>query len=203
METLAPRSVTLLSATHTSARFPFVSPPGELVDADGKVAGRVVDGGVHDVSGAQTALDLVRSISRGNKKDFHPIIVDLDNDPEDSAPAEDQSSNMQGIGELQTIISAISHSHNDQSALAKHELLALVCDLKGGYLSLKVDKEKAGPIGLGWTLSQSTGNVLTRAMMQDDAFLVSDHANGTTPASAMAQLVDGAKRSCEDGESRR
>lgn len=47
----------LIEAATTSARFPFVSPPGFLLEADGRKL-RYTDGGVYDNSGTLTAADI-------------------------------------------------------------------------------------------------------------------------------------------------
>lgn len=49
----------LSSAAHNSARFPYVSPAGMWRGADGKVAGRLQDGGLFENYGAETALDVL------------------------------------------------------------------------------------------------------------------------------------------------
>lgn len=73
------RSMPLSTATHVSARFPFVSPPGVLMSraseqasytgparnasADRVVWGRLVDGGYFEVSGASTVNDLMNAFA--------------------------------------------------------------------------------------------------------------------------------------------
>jgi hypothetical protein len=49
----------LSSAAHNSARFPYVSPPGMWRNAEGKIAGRLQDGGLFENYGAETALDIL------------------------------------------------------------------------------------------------------------------------------------------------
>lgn len=199
MEDLAPHSVDLLSAAHASARFPLVSSPGMITNANGDAVGHVVDGGYDDVSGAQTALELVRSIARDKKQNFHPIIVDFNNDPDDSVEDKGAKLDEHRMGELETIGSTIESSRRDQSALLKRQLLAQVCDLGGGYVSLKVYKHKDGPIGLGWTLSQDAATALLTAMSREDKFFISAKPDMPTPELAMAQLVQRATDNCKPG----
>ncbi|RUL62037.1 hypothetical protein EKH79_14070 [Dyella dinghuensis] len=193
METLAPQSVDLLSAAHASARFPLVSSPGLITNSNGSTAGHVVDGGYDDVSGAQTALELVRLISAHKKEDFHPIIVDLNNDPDDGADANDKHR----MGELETIGSTLESSRRDQSTFIKRQLLAQVCLLDGGYVSLKVYKHRDGPIGLGWTLSQDAATSLQTAMNKESKFFFSATPDMPTPQLAMSQLVKKATDNCK------
>ena len=58
----APRSLRLSTAAHMSARFTYVSPAGTLAK-DGKVHGRVVDGGYFENSGATTTLEIAKTIA--------------------------------------------------------------------------------------------------------------------------------------------
>lgn len=67
-------SLPLSTAVHLSARFSYVSPPAkicadaaETCDAGG-VWGRVVDGGYHENSGAQSAADLLRALRRAARR---------------------------------------------------------------------------------------------------------------------------------------
>ncbi|MBI1983147.1 MAG: hypothetical protein HYS61_03000 [Acidobacteria bacterium] len=48
----------LSTAAHNSARFPFVSPPG-MWKHEGKIAGRLQDGGLFENYGAETALEIL------------------------------------------------------------------------------------------------------------------------------------------------
>lgn len=195
MEALAPQSVDLLSAAHASARFPLVSSPGLIINSNGYAAGHVVDGGYDDVSGAQTALELVRSISAHKKEGFHPVIVDLNNDPDDGAGTNDKHR----MGELETIGSTLESSRRDQSTFIKRQLLAQVCLLNGGYVSLKVYKHRDGPIGLGWTLSQDAATSLQTAMNKESKFFFSAKPDMPTPQLAMSQLVKKATDNCKAG----
>lgn len=53
--------VPLSAAVHMSARFPYISPPGRLVD--GRDTAHVVDGGYYDNSGAITASEIVDAVN--------------------------------------------------------------------------------------------------------------------------------------------
>jgi hypothetical protein len=75
-----PRDVSLTTAAHNSARFPFISPPGEIYSADNKVVDRLVDGGYFENFGAQTATELAEAIVAIDPK-LEPFILVLSNDP--------------------------------------------------------------------------------------------------------------------------
>jgi hypothetical protein len=56
----------LSSAAHNSARFPFVSPPGMWRNpTDGRIAGRLQDGGLFENYGAETALEVLNLACTG------------------------------------------------------------------------------------------------------------------------------------------
>lgn len=73
--------VRLSTAAHNSARFPLISPPGEIRDNDDVIVDRIVDGGYFENFGAQTATELAEAVSAIDK-DLRPFILVLSNDPE-------------------------------------------------------------------------------------------------------------------------
>ena len=92
-----PWSLPLSAAVHLSARFSYVSPAAKICkdaattcDGDG-VWGRVVDGGYHENSGAQTAAGLLRALRRAARQfeaaqppgrtRIQPQVVLITNDP--------------------------------------------------------------------------------------------------------------------------
>lgn len=54
--------IVLSAAVHLSARYAYLSPAARVERTDGKLWGRVVDGGYFEASGADTAADLIRAI---------------------------------------------------------------------------------------------------------------------------------------------
>jgi len=71
----------LSTAAHNSARFPLLSPPGSIVDANGRIVDRLVDGGYFENFGAQTATELALAI-HALEPELNPFILILSNDPE-------------------------------------------------------------------------------------------------------------------------
>ena len=83
------RDIAISTAASNSARFPFISPPGEIF-AKGKnkknedvenMQDRIVDGGYFENYGALTALELVVAIQT-LQRDLAPFILTLTNDPD-------------------------------------------------------------------------------------------------------------------------
>jgi len=73
--------VALSTAVLNSARFPVVSPPGNIPSESGKIAQRIVDGGYFENFGAVTAIDIADAIKQIDKS-LEPFILLITNDPE-------------------------------------------------------------------------------------------------------------------------
>jgi WD40 repeat protein len=74
------RDVRLSTAATISARFPIISPHGNILRAkDGKVVDRVVDGGYYENFGATTALELAAALE--NEYKLKPLIILVNNEP--------------------------------------------------------------------------------------------------------------------------
>jgi hypothetical protein len=83
--------LSLATAVHNSARFPYVSPAGHLDRHDGQELGRVVDGGYFENSGLVTLKEIYDAVMQWNETSaakIAPTVVYLCNDPiECSTPA--------------------------------------------------------------------------------------------------------------------
>jgi hypothetical protein len=82
---LAENDVRLSTAAHNSARFPFISPPGTIVNSDRQIADRIVDGGYFENFGAQSAQELAQAI-RAIDSRLNPFVLVLSNDPQAPQP---------------------------------------------------------------------------------------------------------------------
>lgn len=81
----SPRSLSLATAAHMSARFTYVSPAGTLV-RNGKVHGRVVDGGYFENSGAVATYEILQTIDLLKEQDprwerVDAYVIHISNDP--------------------------------------------------------------------------------------------------------------------------
>ncbi|WP_227717772.1 hypothetical protein [Paraburkholderia atlantica] len=159
-------NISLLDATYSSARFPGISRPGALVDAKGKVHGHVVDGGYLDGSGALTASDIVDAIERAGEGKVIPVVLDLDNSPDDDKASQNVPDSMRAAGaaitQMYGMFKGIKQANGMRDLAAVASLRRQVCALGGGLLTLQVPR-KAGPLALGWTLSQQASNRLDSA----------------------------------------
>lgn len=73
--------ITLAKAVSLSARFPLISPHGNIISPDGKLIDRVVDGGYFDNSGMLTALELAKAIETLSNGAIKPLLVQISNHP--------------------------------------------------------------------------------------------------------------------------
>ena len=73
--------ISLNKAVSLSARFPLISPHGNLRNIEGRIIDRVVDGGYFDNSGMLTALELAKAIETISNKALKPILIQISNHP--------------------------------------------------------------------------------------------------------------------------
>lgn len=73
--------ISLSKAISLSARFPFISPHGNLKNQQGDIIDRVVDGGYFDNSGMLTAMELAKAIETISNNAIKPILVQISNHP--------------------------------------------------------------------------------------------------------------------------
>ncbi|AMV47805.1 hypothetical protein [Paraburkholderia caribensis] len=195
MEDLAPRSINLLAAAHASARFPFVSPSGALYAEDGAPMGRVVDGGYVDASGAVTALQLVYTLSTTRGTSFRPIVIDLDNNPVDDV-IQPKELKEEHVGELETVGKAVLNANSGRTAFMRGVLRRKVCELNGGFITLKVTRDRDGVIGLGWTLPNSAPDTLRNAIVDEFRKKLGIDVYDSSPERSVGALQRAADASC-------
>ena len=76
---LLPNDLRLSTAAGLSARFPFVSPPGNANNGERRLVARVVDGGYFENFGASTAFDIARHLVEFG---LEPMSIEITNDPQ-------------------------------------------------------------------------------------------------------------------------
>lgn len=73
------RDVRLSTAALLSARFPVISPPGNILNAKDQILSRIIDGGYFENFGAATAADIVAQLRAAG---LDPFVIEITNDPE-------------------------------------------------------------------------------------------------------------------------
>ncbi|WP_372930844.1 hypothetical protein [Methyloceanibacter sp.] len=82
------RDVPLSTAAMLSARFPIISPPGNILNAQDQIITRVIDGGYFENYGAATAWDIATQLKKtcvkndkGIEECLNPFVIEITNDP--------------------------------------------------------------------------------------------------------------------------
>ncbi|MGQ0547945.1 MAG: hypothetical protein ACT4P3_21875 [Betaproteobacteria bacterium] len=193
-------SVPLSTAVHLSARFTYVSPPGkickdagETCDLDG-VWGRVVDGGYHENSGAQTAAGLLYALRRAAREfeaaqppgrtRIQPQVLIITNDPGSARlcdPAREIAPS-RWYAELFSPLDALWNARTARGGQARRAL----ADAAAGFRRDPLDKDCAAdgsrentlefslsgtderPPALGWFLGVGSTTRMDKALCRED-----------------------------------
>jgi hypothetical protein len=120
--------IRLSTAASNSARFPLVSPAGEVVPVKAKApVDRIVDGGYLENLGVLSALDLVNAINALQPK-LNPFIVVISNDPsiaiDPQLPPAEVAANY--ASDVTSALSAVATTRDARASLGLVHLTALV-----------------------------------------------------------------------------
>jgi hypothetical protein len=162
----APRSLSLATAAHLSARFTYVSPAGTL-EKDGRIYGRVVDGGYFENSGATATLEILQVIdllaeqdSRWRQVDAY--VIHISNDPvearhgDDSLAAAPDNPAIAPSGFLNELLSPLLTLLNTRDARGRFARESAMWQAgKSNFLHFGLCRTSANA-PLGWVLSAST-----------------------------------------------
>lgn len=172
------------AAAGASARFPIVSPAGHLPDGIGRR--RFVDGGYVDNSGAETVMEMVRSIAAsygGTDRPDNPrrssmLLLHIGNAPECEiiefgAPATPASAHcgrfqdnpyLAGFGEMLSPVRAVVAARGARVQLTLRQLEREVTRAQDRGESRTFHRvqmyDRGVPVPLGWVLSPRTRNEL-------------------------------------------
>jgi hypothetical protein len=156
------QDITLGTAVGLSARFPWILPAGTVTRAQGDF--RLVDGGYFENSGAETALDLLRSLGqtyRGQRKiSVHIIAI--------SSLQFVERPSWQGIGEILSPVRTMLSTRDSRGSLALYRASNFIRDCQIDE-SCKAADDKFMlfplnlvdfPIPLGWQLSPISARLI-------------------------------------------
>ena len=162
----APRSLSLATAAHMSARFTYVSPAGTLVK-DGRIHGRVVDGGYFENSGATATQEILETIdllaeedARWKKVDAY--VLHISNDPVEAkygtdslleAPGNPRIAPSGFLNEMLSPLLTLLHTRDARGRFARETVA-----WKAGqsyFMHFGLCRTSAN-VPLGWVLSAST-----------------------------------------------
>ncbi len=162
----APRSISLSTAAHMSARFTYVSPAGSLMKG-GRTYGRVVDGGYFENSGATTTLAILQTIEQLAETDpswnqVERYVIHISNEPIDPRFANDSLARAPDnpnirpqdfLNEALSPLSALLTTRNARGYYARETAAWAVSHRN--YLHFGLCRRSAN-VPLGWVLSRGT-----------------------------------------------
>jgi hypothetical protein len=162
----SPRSLSLATAAHMSARFTYVSPAGTLV-RDGKPYGRVVDGGYFENSGATTTLEILKIMALLADEDprwerVEPFVIHISNDPVEakyrsdsllSAPGNPQIEPKQLLNEALSPLWTLLNTRDARGFYARETVMWHVGPANFLHFGLC---RRSTNVPLGWVLARST-----------------------------------------------
>jgi hypothetical protein len=140
-EAPASRNIRLSTAATMSARFPIISPHGNLRDRDGDVADRIVDGGYFENDGLATAADITDALKH-EQFGLQPVIIRVVNEParletrrlgpdRPLIPDEEERAPFDGITSIFRALTATRSGHEEghaayaKSVVGEHRLYAI------------------------------------------------------------------------------
>ncbi len=168
------RDLAISTAAHNSARFPGLSPAGNWRDKDGRIGGRLVDGGYFENFGAETALDLLQAIMRVAADEgwrIKPLVIAISSDP--GLPDrfwEVRATPVLGRGhEVYSPIKALSKTR-EARGIESLMRLRQFGEQHGGFTHLRMcgsREDQALDPPLGWTLSAYSTATIQRYLAPD------------------------------------
>jgi len=144
--------IRLSTAAHNSARFPIVSPPGNIRNREHFVVDRIVDGGYMENFGVLAAFELAQAIHAVNA-DLKPFVLVISNDPEepvDMQASPDKAGATGYLSDVTSLVAAISNTRDARGSLAVKQLNDLSRSLataacKVGFVHIRVWPERLNP----------------------------------------------------------
>lgn len=144
--------IRLSTAAHNSARFPIVSPPGAIRNAEHFIVDRVVDGGYMENFGVLTAFELAQAI-HAVRPELKPFVLVISNDPDEPVDQQELPDKVSATGYLTDITSlfaAISNTRDARGSLAVAQLNDLSRSLatsacKVSFAHIRVWPERINP----------------------------------------------------------
>jgi hypothetical protein len=159
--------VTLSTAAHNSARFPFISPPGAVRNRQNQVIDRIVDGGYIDNYGALTAVELAQAIHAVEPK-LAPFVLAVSNDPDEDPDLNPLDvPNGVFLSDIAVPVQAVMSARTSHGRLAMGQVEAIldhlaepVCGAQTAHVRVwpqfayTKDEEKISrPVSMSWWLS--------------------------------------------------
>jgi hypothetical protein len=166
---LTGRDVSVATAVHNTARFPYISAAGRLRAKNGEHLGHLVDGGYFENTGADTLIDLLRYLKQSaSPLSVRFIVVALLNTPPEhhlNDPARIPWRETASLGEVFSPLRALLQTRTARGDLALRRLRESV--EPGDVVEFRVCSDSGlREAPLGWQLSQEMVDVLDANLTQ-------------------------------------
>jgi hypothetical protein len=166
---LTGRDVSVATAVHNTARFPYISAAGRLRAKNGENLGHLVDGGYFENTGADTLIDLLRYLKQSaSPLNVRFIVVALLNTPPEqhlTDPARIPWHETASLGELFSPLRALMQSKTARGELALRRLRESV--EPGDVVEFRICSDSGlREAPLGWQLSKEMVDVLDANVKQ-------------------------------------
>ena len=160
---LTGRDVSVATAVHNTARFPYISAAGRLRAKNGENLGHLVDGGYFENTGADTLIDLLRYLKQSaSPLSVRFIVVVLLNSPPEqhlTDPTRIPWHDTASLGEVFSPLRALLQTRTARGDLALRRLRESV--EPGDVVEFRVCSDSGlREAPLGWQLSQEMVDVL-------------------------------------------
>ena len=177
---LTHQDVSLSTAVHNTARFPYISAAGRLRSTSGEYLEHLVDGGYFENTGADTLLDVIKHLEDGpDKPSVRFIAIILTNSPPREREVKPETviwHDAESLGELFAPVRTLLQTRNARGELALRRLRDHVgennfiefgiCRDSSDVAPRELPRDAAGELAapreapLGWQLSQETSELL-------------------------------------------
>jgi hypothetical protein len=191
----------IATAINNTARFPYLEPFGEMLQAGTKKqVGSLVDGGYFENEGLQTALDLAQWLTNHSPdgRPVLPIIVQATGDGEADVAAADVMTcsnasdgafipdDQHGAWQILAPLMGLYHVRGGHSAVLLRQAHDQLCGERPRFVHFYLPADNCTPIPLNWLLSDGTARFIW------SAFTDKQVANGKELGQLAAALAPGA-----------
>jgi len=143
--------IRLSTAAHNSARFPIISPPGNIRNREHYIVDRIVDGGYMENYGVLAAFELAEAIHAVNPA-LNPFVLVISNDPEEPIAMEEAPAKVHTTSyatDLTSLVEAVANTRDARGSLAMTQLSNLARRLtpqcKESFAHIRVWPERSDP----------------------------------------------------------
>ena len=167
--------IRLSTGATISARFPIISPHGNIRHREGKLADRIVDGGYYENFGAITSLELARALRAYGLKPFiivvnnEPLLSGMDCVTADTTLPRPAPSKTATLSTLSSPLNALLGTGGAHASLAAVQLCSEIGGENFAYITVEPDKHNPKKaLSMSWWLSMHVQKYLDDQLDYDN-----------------------------------